>query len=56
MIPNTFKGMIRDGFQAAEVLKDVNDDHFVLLMELMVFSLRGFSYGHLLWREIPFQL
>lgn len=38
MIPNTFKGMIRDGSRAAEVLKDVNDDQFVPLTELMVFS------------------
>ena len=56
MIPNTFKGMIRDGFRAAEVLKDTNDDHFVPLTELMVFSSRDCSYGNLLWREIPFQL
>ena len=48
MIPNTFKGMIRDGFRAAEVLKVANDDHLVLLTELMVFSSRGCSYGNLL--------
>ena len=55
MIPNTFKGMIRDGFRAAEVLEVAIDDHLVPLMELMLFSLRGCSYGNLLWREIPFQ-
>ena len=56
MIPNTFKGMIRDGFRAAEVISDANDHDSVPLTELMVFPSRGCSYGHLLWREIPFQL
>ncbi len=53
---NTFKDMIRDGFRAAEVLEDSNDDRFVPLAELIVFSSRGFSDDNLLWREIPFPL
>lgn len=56
MIPNTFKGMIRDGSRAAEVLKDVNDDQFVPFDGVNGVFFRGCTYGSLLCREIPFQL